>query len=168
MKSTTCDSASALLVGQNKGRHAATALANEISEPVPNPGACSEDTHQAVVELLNERRPENEKRWEPHVPYVRPVSVCFKRWRWATQRELSELEFQESTFQEFQTEIAAISTDISLSGIGIVSMYDALPSRVTLEVDGTVFACEVCWSERIGAIHYRYGLHFQTHWTNPT
>lgn len=143
-----------------------TAPANEATRAEPLAASAGRETkraiEQAVVELLNDVRPENEKRWEPRVPFVRPVSICFKHWREATEEELAKLENWQSTFREFQTEIAAISTDISLDGVSIVAMYDALPSHVTLELDGTVFACEVCWSESIDAIHYRYGLRFQT------
>jgi len=112
-------------------------------------GRCERAIHEAVVRLLAETRTEEERRWGPRVPYVRPARLRFE---------------QPGADEPAKAPALLVATtDISFEGAGVVSWQEIPVKRLILELSGISFDCQVRWFSAMGAGEgriYRYGLHF--------
>jgi hypothetical protein len=82
-----------------------------------------------------------EKRWQARAGFIRAAKIADGK---------------------ADADIEVITIDFSLSGAGILvhGRHEPLPERVRLSIDGTVFDCQVRWSNSIGTNATRYGLVF--------
>lgn len=109
--------------------------------------------HDGVLQLLEDTRIHEERRWEPRVLYVRPVRILF--------------EDPQTHRPDRKHTLLALTTDISLGGVGIVSLREVPARRLILKFPAVQFACEVRWSKCIDHQVFRYGLSFRDCWTDP-
>ena len=133
------------------GRHGGPAMVHTLAANV----AQQQEIQQAVAHLLNSTCCRYERRWEPRVLYVQPVSISFRH-----SRPLTEEEPSLSEFRETDTEIPAVTTDISTAGVGLLTCYRIPTSRVVVRFPEVSFDCAVRWSRKLGHPILRYGLNF--------
>ncbi|OHB73259.1 MAG: hypothetical protein A2V70_20080 [Planctomycetes bacterium RBG_13_63_9] len=123
--------------------------AEELLGPPPHTMSESQQAiRDMVIRLLEGTRSDEERRWSPRVPFVRLARLYFDQ--------------GEGPDSDRGSGVLVATTDISSEGAGVLCWQEIPVRRLQLELPGVRFACEVCWSRRMGHHIYRYGLHFRS------